>query len=760
MGNRLMASGSGFFEGLDISGQSGRDDRRGWQPANTDGAPIEISELLRGLWRRRRVLFLCGVLAALAAFGVLRLYPARYSSEGLLLVENREQLPELSSREAAPSAPNNRDHTVIDVLKSRAMLEGVIQALSPTMDELATGPRLPRVVVPLWTDARGALRDMAEHFGLLSPPANEHDAAADQREELVQYLQKQINIDMAESSRIVSIRFETTTPALAAAVVNDLMNTYINADLTRKRELMTQARQSLAERMIPLRQEVEAADQRVQDYRREKNLFRVGAGSLQAVQLGAEQNALSQARQELSKREVALATVQSATRGVGSAMASQEALASPVIQVLRQREAEVSQRLAMANQHLGPTTLDKAALEEELRAVRRQIDTEAQTIVGALIRDVGIARDRVEFLERQTVNSQTLAADSAAAEITLAGLERDADIKRQTYNAFVSTVDHMQLASSPFASARTISPAIAPARAESSHAIVIVLLAFCGGILLAAAVWILQRRLDGKVRSISDLASFTGMPTLGSLPKLTGNMIVAGLEDGDRSPMTETLRAMRVSLVSQKSTDAGTTVLVTSADIAEGKTTVAVALGRRLAADGVKVLLIETDFRRPKLSAMLNLSRDSSLEEVLAGRRTLSEATQIDGKSGLHCLVAAGCSPGPLPMFAAKNFDALIASARRSYQLIILDSPPVLRVADPVLLAQWSDLTLFVVRANRTSFALVREALRRLPDAQRSTVILTLNYVTRQQFDPREYYGGYDAGRGSAAPLLTFGARG
>jgi capsular exopolysaccharide synthesis family protein len=216
---------------------------------------------------------------------------------------------------------------------------------------------------------------------------------------------------------------------------------------------------------------------------------------------------------------------------------------------------------------------------------------------------------------------------------------------------------------------------------------------------------------------------------------------------------------MRVRLLSKGSTDRGTTVLVTSSDIGEGKTTIATALGRRLAADGVKVLLIEADFRRPRIGALLNLSSENCLEKVLAERRSLAASVQVDLKTGLHCLVASGRAPGPLPLLAYDNFDALIAVARQSYQLIILDSPPVLRVADPILLARWSDVTLFIVRCNKTSFSLVREALRRLPEAQRATVLLALNYVTRHQFDPRDYYGGYTGGRGAATPLLSFGAR-
>lgn len=752
-----MSSETDYFDGLDTAGKPGRNDGRVRQSANMSGTPVELFDLLQGLWQRKRTLILCGALACACAIGLLRLYPARYSAEGLMLVENREpQIPELGSAPPPSTAPNQHDHTVVDVLRSRAMVEKVVHSLNPSMAVLSTGLQLPQALTSLFADVQVRLLTVGRHLGLLPPPPKDQ-GSSDQTEDIVQYLQKHVIVDMAEGSRIVSVRFESTTPTMAAAVVNQVISDYIASDIARNSALVAQANRWLSDRVAQLRQEVDAADQRVQEYRREKNLFRTEAGSLQAVQLGTDQNALSLAQQELSRKEATLATAQSLLRGAGAGIASEEALASPVIQSLRQRETDLLQRLAMANHRIGPANLDKGALEEELRAVRDQIDAEAKTIVGALTREVDIARLRVAYLENTVARSLKLATASAEAETTLAGLERDADVKRQTYNGFVIRSDHMQFDSAAFASARVISPAIAPRRADPSHAVLIGLLAFCGGVLVAAACLIMRRRLDGTVRSIADLVSNTSMPTLGSLPKLTGNVQVAALED-ESSLMAETLRAMRVRLLSDKSSEGGTTVLVTSSDIGEGKTTVATALGRRLAADGVKVLLIEADFRRPKLGALLNLSTDTYLEQVLAGRRPIDEAIQVDIDTGLHCLLASGRTPGPLPLIAYDSFDALITNARKSYQLIILDSPPVLRVADAILLARWSDVTLFVVRCGMT-VTLVREALRRLPEAQRATVLLALNYVTRHQFDQRDYYGGYTARRGSATPLLSFGSR-
>jgi capsular exopolysaccharide synthesis family protein len=219
-------------------------------------------------------------------------------------------------------------------------------------------------------------------------------------------------------------------------------------------------------------------------------------------------------------------------------------------------------------------------------------------------------------------------------------------------------------------------------------------------------------------------------------------MEVAVLE-GEGSLLAETLRAFRVNISWKAVKDRGTTVLVTSSTIGEGKTTIATSLARRLAADGLKVLLIEADLRRPRISAMLNLSVDTCIERVLTDSIPLENAVKLDKPSGLHCLVASGESSNPLSLLTSESFNALITKVRDSYQVIILDSPPVLRVADAVLLARWIDMTLFVVRSNLTTLALVSEALRRLPEGLRSNITMALNQVRRRQADPRDFYSGY-----------------
>lgn len=721
--------------------------------------PLDIASLASMLWLRRWSLLRWGIVAGGVAYASIQFFPPRYASEGVMIVNgDPPPIPELGSAPTQDTG-NHPDHTIVDVLHSRAIVENVVRTLNLTHnEEYYSGPRVPPVVRSVATTLTAyALRTIGHVVGQPAthmpaaaakgndaqskvPNAASRVADSDAFESAVDYLRKNIKTDYGEGSRILSVRFEAASPDMAATIVNTLMKSYIDQDVAARRDALAAADHWLDERVSSLRKEVDDADARVQEFRRQHNILQVGAGSLQALQLSNEQTQLSLAQQDLAKQEAALATVQQVTSHGGSAAASQEVLSSPIIQMLRQREAATIERIANAAS-LGPQHPGRKALDDELNDVQGQIAIETAKIVESLKRDADAARGRVTTLERAVGGLETLAGNSAEAEITYTGLERDAEVKRQTYNAFLVRAEQTaQLSSSQFASARVLSPAIPASRPSPSHTPLTVLFGIIGGMALAATTTLTRQMLGGKVNSTADLAAGTSQPILGSLPWVKRNMASVVIDEG-QGPSAETLRALRFNI--QDDPLRATTVLVTSSDSAEGKTTIAEALAKRFAADGQRVLLIEGDLRRPTLLGRFGPQSNSSIEAVLAGTSSLEQAVHVDAQSGLHCLLAAGTAANPLGLLTSGAFDLLMLQARSQYQLVVLDSPPVLRVVDPVVLSRWSDVTLFAVRWNRTSVGQVTEALRRFPDAQRARVVMVLNRVHKSALHQRGYYSGY-----------------
>lgn len=170
---------------------------------------------------------------------------------------------------------------------------------------------------------------------------------------------------------------------------------------------------------------------------------------------------------------------------------------------------------------------------------------------------------------------------------------------------------------------------------------------------------------------------------------------------------------------------------MTSSEIGEGKTTVATALAQRFADDGFRVLLIDVDLRRPCLAGMLHLQPDHCIEAVLGNDVTVEQAKIRDAK-----LLADGRSRNPAKALLSKEFEQLLTASKQAYDFVILDSPPVLHVADPVCLANLCEYVLFVVEAGRVPGELVGVAARRFTDAERGRMFTLLTGVRANKIDP------------------------
>ncbi|KAA2211914.1 GumC family protein, partial [Teichococcus oryzae] len=547
-----------------------------------------------------------------------------------------------------------------------------------------------------------------------------------------------------ENSNVVVVRYVADTAEEAALVVNTLMNRYISQEVNAKRDTTLQANEWLTERLTALREDMEAADRKIQEYRERTGLLETSQGTISTLQLGEQQTRVAVARQELARAQAAL---DSALRSGSGGSAAMEALTSPTVQALRTREAEISARSASLAQQLGRNHPDRLAAEAELRGVQRQIGAEISKVVASLRREVDAARDRLAEAQSSLTSTTRTARTGAQAEVGLLALTREADAKRQIYQTFLTRAEQTRMASAQFPLARVISPAVAPYRPSGPPGSVVA--AFCAfvGLFLVGGILVLRRLTHGAFNSVQDLVTMTGIQNVGSLPALgrgRRNKMPALVLDQGQSGIAETLRALRLNMQTVAGGGPANTVLVTSSAIGDGKSTVASSLARLSAADGLRVLLIETDMRRPQLSAIFGAPWPGrSIEAVLNGETRFEDAIQVDERSGLHLLLSDRSSSNPQALIESRQFAELINRARREYRLVILDSPPVMRVADAVVLSQHSDAVLFAVGWERTPRTVVLEAMRRLPRSMRARMATVMTRVRPGRLDPLGYYEGY-----------------
>ena len=254
-----------------------------------------------------------------------------------------------------------------------------------------------------------------------------------------------------------------------------------------------------------------------------------------------------------------------------------------------------------------------------------------------------------------------------------------------------------------------------------------------------------MERLDDTVKFIEDLERITGLATLGVIPLVGKGKSIEELMADPRSGLSEAYRSLCTAL--QFSTEQGLpkSLLVTSAGPGEGKSSSAVAIGRHFAGMGLKVLLVDGDLRNPSLHKKLQIDNSRGLSNYLTGANTPPELIQWTSTENLGVMASGPLPPNAADLLASNRLLSLLSVGSEVFDLIILDGPPVMGLADAPILSSAVAGTIFVVGAGQARSGLVRLALRRL-QMSRSPIIGTV--MTKFTNHGPSYGYGYGYGYG------------
>lgn len=269
------------------------------------------------------------------------------------------------------------------------------------------------------------------------------------------------------------------------------------------------------------------------------------------------------------------------------------------------------------------------------------------------------------------------------------------------------------------------------------------------GLLLGIGAAVLREVLDTSVKSASSLAELTGSPVLSSVPvdsrARKDPLIVAGSAGSVRA---EALRQLRTNLQFVNVDEPARTLVVTSAVPGEGKSTTACNLAIVFAEAGKRVVLVDADLRRPRLAEYLGVDGTVGVTNVLAGQATVDDALQEWGTSGVFVLPSGSVPPNPSELLGSRNMASLLESLRGGFDMVIVDTPPLLPVTDGALAATLVDGTVLVFRCGKTSAAQVRSASEALAAVDAKVLGSVLNMTPRKGEAGYAYYGYEPLGTG------------
>lgn len=378
-------------------------------------------------------------------------------------------------------------------------------------------------------------------------------------------------------------------------------------------------------------------------------------------------------------------------------------------------------------------------LERQLKDMRERSAALAQAPETAR----SIAQLAALALSQQALEAQV--ARQSEDMIALSQLTREAEATRLLYEHFLTRLKETSAQQGiQQADSRILSQAVVPGTPTSPDTMMFALLAAFAGVLAASGVLMARELRDTTFRSATGLEGATGQRVIGQIPLIPAKgrrAMVDYLVAKPASAAAEAVRNLRTSVLLANADAPPQVILSTSSLPGEGKTTNALALAQNLVGLGKSVVLIEGDIRRARLGSHLGLASGDAMGQVINGAVSLDDALQEVPGLGLHVLSGMQAQINAADLFSSTGFHEMIRALRQRFDMVIIDSPPVLVVPDARILAQMSDCVLFTVRWNHTSRAQLDEAMRLFETSGQRVSGLILS-----QIDPkglRRYgYGG------------------
>ena len=709
-------------------------------PASAGGERT-LGDALRQLWRRRWLVGL-GTLAgaAITAAGAWSIPPLYVAETRLLVGIQGPRALDVQAFVADVSPDAERVQSEAFILQSRDIARQVVDRLHLAQDPNFNS-KLPSslhyvqgVAELLPAGLLGWLHALGLEFDPPAPPT------AEQRDDaVIARVLSRLDVSMLGRSHVLSINAQAPDADTAAAIANAFAQGYLEHQRGEKIETVERVDKFLMDRIGELRDAVRLSDQAVQDYRRLYGLYKSGGtgstGSITSQQLTELNTQLIIAQSAKMQAAAQLQEAQQRGGRLGDESVP-EVLQSPVIAMLKQQLAESERHTSDKAAALGASHPSMRDARAASASISGRVAAEVAKIIDGLAREARATAARYDALLQNFERAKAEMGVVNDRSIQLDALERDAVVNRNLLQAALNRAKQtMGAADIMQANGRIISAAVAPDSPAFPPKILILILGALGSFLIAAFIALLMEGDDRTIRRAEQVESLTGMPVLAMVPKVRGRLVAQQVLRDPISPFSEAIRRLFIGVELSEAAVSPKILLVTSAVPAEGKSVMVASLGRQLAGSGKKVLLIDCDWRSPSLQRIFHCANAKGLANLLAEDDVLlDDCLHRDAESGVDVLPAGSWEPRLLQLLASDRMAGLLKALSAEYDLLILDSPPVLVTADLLALCRLVEKVLFVVRWGHTRQEAVLEALKQLLDAQADIAGIAVSQVVAKEF--------------------------
>lgn len=697
----------------------------GMMNSQADAPTIDLWSYAR-LAVKHRFVIIGAFLASLTVAAALTLVTTPiYTAEATVQIERQTtQVLSTEDNQAEAYGPGEEFfQTQYGLLRSRSLAERVV------------------------TDLGLASSDQALATLGLSPPegGTAGERAERRRKAAASALRANLTISPVRGSRLVAIRYDNPNPMVAARVANGFAENYIQANLDRKFESSSYAREFLEERIIQTKARLEDAERQLVAYAGEQQIVSVsepgddGAAppqSLVAGNLGALNASLSQVRAERVAAEERWRSARTAPL-----MTLPEVLSNGTVASLTQQRAQLDAQYQQKLATFRPDYPEMVQLKAQIDEADAQIQQIAQNIRASIQNQYVTAANQERALQRQVDGLTGDVLDLRSRSIQYNILQRELDTTRTLYEGLLQRYKEVSVTGDVTANNISIVDlATPPGRPSKPDMFMNLLLAAFFGLGLGLVAALLLEMLDQALTTPDDVESKLAIPVLGVIPLLSDGEVPLKALGDVRSAFSEAYYSLRTALQFSTPDGAPASMLVTSARPAEGKSTTAYAVALNLARVGKRVLLIDGDLRNPSMHRLIGVENERGMSNLLSGSADLATVVNRTSQENLFFIPCGPLPPNPAELWGGDRLPQFLVEARNNFDHVIFDGPPVLGFADSPMLAAALQGVLFVLESRGTGRGQARGALKRIQVGRAHLLGAVLTKFSAKSAS----YGGYD----------------
>jgi capsular exopolysaccharide synthesis family protein len=705
-------------------------------PSEVSGSSsIDLRYYLRVLLKRKWLILLVFALVVGGTTLWARSQPKVYAAQISLIIDSKE--------------PRFLDNQIQDVNNDSTTAYWANKEYIETQSKIITSRAVSQRVVE-----KLGLNTDAEFLGLTKIPEPQR-AELMKNIDSVARVQAKIKVESLKDSRVNYIKIEDGDPNRAALLANEVAQAYIDEALAQKLKVTENASKWLDERRDSLSESAKTSEMALYAFRKQSDMLSTSIDD-RANMVSARLTATSQALTDAQLKIAGLKARVAAIRNV-QAQNAQDSMWAEALPAARENQTLQKLKDRMLALRTECTELQSRYLEshpklmecrDKLTLVEKDFQRELSNLVVGSEAELREAVERERNLLALFNEVKVEAFEVEKKKLELDRLKQESDSAKRQYDSVFKRLKDIELSgllrTSNVRVLDAARPSPAPVRPNVPQSILLGVLA---GLIAGLGLALLLEFLDSSVTSQMEIEERLGLTFLGFVPTIPQSATDGQSKDlhiyrEPKSHIAECTRAVRTNLLFMSPDKPLKRMLVTSSGPQEGKSTTAINLAIAMAQSGQKVLIVDTDMRRPRLHKAFGVPNDVGVSSLVVGEGKLEDAIKTTEVPGVYLLPCGPVPPNPAELLHTKAFGELLETLDGKFDRVLLDSPPVGAVADAVVLATQVAGVVMVLKAGVTHRDVAKRTVRALNDVKATILGAVLNDVTLE----RSRYGDYSYG--------------